>query len=134
MWLAICRHMTQINSFRDLTVWQVSMDLADVCFDIVGAIPYPYKLTFADQLIPAGISIPSNIAEGSRRPTKAYLNHLSYSLGSHGEVETLFEVIHRRNLVPEALLSRGVVLIEPVGKMLHGLRESLEARLKLQHT
>ena len=31
--------MTQINSFRDLTVWQVSMDLADVCFDIVEAIP-----------------------------------------------------------------------------------------------
>ena len=53
------------------------MDLADVCFDIVEAIPHPYKFTFADQLIPAGISIPSNIAEGSRRPTKAYLNHLS---------------------------------------------------------
>ena len=69
------------------------MDLANVCFDIVEAIPHPYRFTFADQLIPAGISIPSNIAEGSRRPTKAYLNHLSYSLGSHGEVETLFELI-----------------------------------------
>lgn len=121
--------MTNINSFRDLTVWQVSMDLAHVCFDIVEAIPYPYKFTFCDQLIPAGISIPSNIAEGSRRPTKAYLNHLSYSLGSHGEVETLFELIHRRKLVPKALLSKGVVLIEPIGKMLHGLEESLEMRL-----
>jgi four helix bundle protein len=102
------------------------MDLADICFEIIGAIPYPYKFTFADQLIPASISIPSNIAEGSRRPTKAYLNHLSYSLGSHGEVETLFEVIQRRKLVPEPLLSSGVVLIEPIGKMLYGLRESLE--------
>ena len=37
--------MTQINSFRDLTVWQVSMDLADVCFDIVEAIPHPYRFT-----------------------------------------------------------------------------------------
>ena len=109
------------------------MDLADICFEIIGAIPYPYKFTFADQLIPASISIPSNIAEGSRRPTKAYLNHLSYSLGSHGEVETLFEVIQRRKLVPEPLLSRGVVLIEPIGKMLHGLQESLEARLNQQH-
>ena len=63
---------TQINSFRDLTVWQVGMDLADVCFDIVEAIPHPYRFTFANQLIPAGISIPSTIAEGSRRPTKAY--------------------------------------------------------------
>jgi len=125
--------MTKINSFRDLTVWRVSLDLADVCFDIVDAIPYPYKFTFANQLIPAGISIPSNIAEGSRRPTKAYLNHLSYSLGSHGEVETLFEVIHRRKLVPEALLAKGVVLIEPIGKMLHRLGESLELCLNSEH-
>jgi four helix bundle protein len=105
------------------------MDPADVCFDIVEAIPNPYRFTFADQLIPAGISIPSNIAEGSRRSTKAYLNHLSFSLGSHGEVETLFELIHRRKLVPNPLLSKGVVLIEPIGKMVHGLVESLEVRV-----
>ena len=103
------------------------MDLADVCFDIIEAIPHPYRFTFANQLIPAGISIPSNIAEGSRRPTKAYLNHLSYSLGSHREVETLFELIQRRKLVPDPLLTKGVVLIEPIGKMLHGLVESLES-------
>ena len=121
--------MTSINSFRDLTVWQVSMDLVDVCFDIVEAIPYAYRFTFANQLLPAGISIPSNIAEGSRRPTKAYLNHVSYSLGSHGEVDTLFELIRRRKLVPDPLLNKGTVLIEPIGKMLHGLAESLEARL-----
>lgn len=133
MRLATSGRMTTINSFRDLTVWHVSMDLADVCFDIVEAIPHPYRFTFADQLIPAGISIPSNIAEGSRRPTKAYLNHLSYSLGSHGEVETLFELIHRRKLVPDPLLAKGIVLIEPIGKMLHGLSESLEVRLNEQH-
>ena len=125
--------MTTINSFRDLTVWQVSMDLADVCFDIVEAIPHPYRFTFANQLIPSGISIPSNIAEGSRRPTKAYLNHVSYSLGSHGEVDTLFQLIRRRKLVPDPLLNKGVVLIEPIGKMLHGLAESLEARLSAQN-
>jgi four helix bundle protein len=120
--------MTQINSFKDLTVWQVNMELADICFDIVEAIPHPYRFTFTGQIIRAGISIPSNIAEGSRRPTKAYLNHLSYSLGSHGELETLLELIHRRKLVPAPLLNKGVVLVEPIGKMLHGLVESLETR------
>ena len=29
------------------------MDLADVCFDIVEAIPHPYRFTFANQLIPS---------------------------------------------------------------------------------
>ena len=107
MCLASYRRMTPINSFKDLTVWQVSMDLADVCFDIVQAIPHPYRFTFANQLIQAGISIPSNIAEGSRRPTKAYLNHLSYSLGSQGEVETLLELIRRRKLVPDFAFGEG---------------------------
>ena len=125
--------MTKINSFRDLTVWQVSMNLAEVCFEIVEAIPHPYRFTFANQLLPAGISIPSNIAEGSRRPTRAYLNHVSYSLGSHGEVDTLFELIHRKKLAAEPVLSKGAVLIEPIGKMLHGLSESLEARLNTQN-
>ena len=106
------------------------MDLADLCFDVVEAIPHPYRFTFTNQVIPAGISIPSNIAEGSRRPTKAYLNHLSYSLGSHGELETLFELIHRRKLAPEGLLLKGTSLLEPVGKMLHGLVSSLESRLE----
>jgi four helix bundle protein len=129
MGIAFQGPMTTINSFRDLTVWQASMDLADVCFDIVDAIPHPYRFVFANQLLPAGISIPSNIAEGSRRPTKAYLNHISFSLGSHGEVDTLFELIHRRKLVPEPLLNKGIVLVEPIGKMLHGLVESLEMRL-----
>ena len=87
--------MTQINSFKDPTVWQASMDLAGVCFDIVEAIPHPYRFIFADQLLPAGISIPSNLAEG-RRPTKAYLNPVSYSLGSHGEVDTCSTVLRNR--------------------------------------
>jgi len=77
--------MTQINSFKDLIVWQVSMDLTDACFNIVEAIPYPYRFIFADQLLPAGISIPSNVAEGT-------------------------------------------VLTDPIGRMLHGLSESLELR------
>lgn len=126
--------MTSINSFRDLIVWQVSMDLANVCFDIVEAIPHPYRFTFSNQLIPAGLSVPSNIAEGSRRPTKAYLNHLSISLGSHGELETLLEIIGRRKLAPQPLLAKGLLLAEPVGKMLHGLAESLELRLRNERT
>ena len=130
MRFAVNGRMTQINSFKDLVVWQTSMDLADLCFDIVEAIQHPYRFIFADQLLPAGISIPSNLAEGSRRPTKAYLNHVSISLGSHGEVETLFELIRPRKLVPEQLLNKGFVLIDPIGKMLHGLNESLELRLQ----
>jgi four helix bundle protein len=102
------------------------MDLVDVCFDIVEALPQQYRFVFCNQLIPASISIPSNIAEGSRRPHKAYLNHLSYSLGSQAETETLFEVIRRRKIAPQPLLIQASSLAERVGQMLHGLVRSLE--------
>jgi len=57
---------------------------------------------------------------------KGYLNHLSYSLGSQAEVETVLEILKRRQLVPQPLLLKGVDLVEPVGKMLNGLIASLE--------
>jgi hypothetical protein len=34
MRLAFQCRMTQINSFKDLMVWQLSLGLADVCFDL----------------------------------------------------------------------------------------------------
>lgn len=126
MALAFMRRMAPIKSYKDLTVWQVSMDLVDVCFEIVEALPPKYRFIFCDQLLPAGISIPSNIAEGSKRTTKGYLNQLSYSLGSQAEVETVLEILKRRQLVPQPLLIKGVDLVEPVGKMLNGLIASLE--------
>ncbi len=126
MRLAFLRRMTHINSYKDLKVWHVGMDLVDVCFDIVEELPGRYRFTFSNQLLPAGISIPANIAEGSRRPRKAYLNHLSYALGSQAEVETILEVVNRRKLVPSGLVSKGFELAESTGRMLHGLVRSLE--------
>lgn len=95
---------------------------------IIEALPSRYCFIFRDQLLRASISVPSNIAEGSRRTTKGYLNHLSYALGSQAEVETILEVIRRRRLVDESLLMKSVNLAEPVGKMLHGLVASLGQR------
>jgi hypothetical protein len=37
-------------------------------------------------------------------------------------------LIGRRKLVPKPLLSKGIVLIEPIEKMLHGLVSSLDKR------
>ena len=118
--------MSKINSYKDLEVWRVSMDLADLCFEVIEALPARYRFIFSDQLLPAGISIPSNIAEGSRRPTKAYLNHLSYSLGSQAELETVLLIIRRRKLASVALIQSALTLAERIGQMLHRLVASLE--------
>lgn len=109
-------------------MWQSSMELASACFDIVDAIPPPFKFIFANQLLRAAVSIPSNIAEGNCRPRKAYRNHISIARGSHAEVETLLEVLARRGIVPSNVLVRGTALIAPIGRMLNGLAASLGTR------
>ena len=126
MQFAIYYSMTRITSYKDLQVWQLSMDLVDVCFDIIDVLPPRYAFTFCNQLLRSSISIPSNTAEGSRRPRRAYLNYLSIALGSQAEVETLLEVIKRRRLAPPLLLSKASLLTESIGRMLHGLVRSLE--------
>lgn len=118
--------MTEIKSYRDLEVWQRSLHLVDVCFDIVEALPPRYRFIFCDQLLRSGISIPSNIAEGTRRPMRAYLNHLSIGLGSGAEVETLLEVIRRRKFIAGTTIPDAMALAESVNQMLHALVRSLE--------
>ena len=95
--------MKQITSFRDLDVWQRSMDLVDL------------------------VSIPSNVAGGYRRKRQlAYQNHVSIALGSHGEMETELEVAFRNEFLSRARCKDLLDLSDRVGSMLYRLHESLE--------
>ena len=126
MRLALHRRMSKINSYKDLQVWRLGMDLVDACFNVVELVPDRHRFIFCNQLSRAAISTPSNIAEGSRRPRRAYLNHLSIALGSCAELETLLEILRRRRLVALSAIDKAVGLTESVSKMLHALVRSLE--------
>ena len=79
----------------------------------------------------AGVSIPSNIAEGhARDSTKEYLHHLSISLGSLAELETQLILAQRLRYVSETETEILFNQINTLGKMLRGLQKSLKAKLK----
>ncbi|MEW5984951.1 MAG: four helix bundle protein [Acidobacteriota bacterium] len=84
--------MKRISSFRDLEAWRLSMDLVQACFELSGSFPKSEIFGLTAQFRRAALSIPSNLAEGHRRPRPAYLNHVSIALGSHAELETCLEV------------------------------------------
>jgi four helix bundle protein len=92
--------MQPIGSYRDLEVWQLSMDLVDAIYKALRLFPSG-EVDLRRQLWRAAISIPSNVAEGYRRKKNraAYRNHVSIAFGSVGEVETCFEVIRRNQLL-----------------------------------
>lgn len=78
----------QIISYRDLEVWQQGMDLADLVYDLTERFPARERYGLALQMRKAAVSIPSNIAEGTRHRTPRYLSRVIIALGEHAELET----------------------------------------------
>ena len=122
----------QITSYRDLLVWKQAVDLADLVYDITERFPARERYGLAFQMRKAAVSIPSNIAEGTRHRTAGYLARVIIALGEHAELETQDILAVRRRFVPEPLNHKFVTLSESVGRLAHGLSRSLEIRLDEQ--
>ena len=118
---------TDIVSFRDLEVWKVAMDLVDLVYVSTRAMPRS-EFDLRRQMRRAGVSIPSNVAEGHRRKKKrqAYQNHVSIALGSQGELETQVEIALRQKFLDPAAGQTILALSDRVGAMLYRLHESLD--------
>ena len=117
-------------TYRDLDVWKQGMDLVEQCYRTTAGFPSFELYGLTSQLRRAAVSIPSNVAEGHcRRTTKAYANHVSIALGSHGELETCIELSARLGFLKTLEATRLLTSADSVGRLLNGLYRSLEARL-----
>ncbi len=78
------------------------------------------------QLRRAGVSIPSNIAEGHRRGTdKEFIQFLNIARGSLAEVETQIIIANDVKLIEDSITEEMVVEINEIGKMINVLISSL---------
>jgi len=119
-----------VNNYRDLKVWQMAMKLTEDIYRTTESFPSRETYALANQLQRAAVSIPSNIAEGhARNSTKDYLRFISISQGSLAEAETQLELAHRLGYIPQAELLCLLEQTNEVGRMLHGLRSALAAKL-----
>ncbi len=85
-----------IQSYKDLTVWQKSMDLLVEIYRLTKLFPRDEQFASTSQVRRAAISIPSNIAEGHGRLTKAEFRHfLCVARGSFAEAETQLQIAIR---------------------------------------
>ena len=89
--------MKTARNFREYKVWQDAVAYASEIYKVSAEMPWFEKKGLCDQLQRAVVSISSNIAEGSARPSDADFAHfLDMSLGSSYEVET--QLIIARNV------------------------------------
>ncbi|PIU56564.1 MAG: hypothetical protein COS88_02690 [Chloroflexi bacterium CG07_land_8_20_14_0_80_51_10] len=103
------------------------MDIVVDCYQITKRFPKSETYGLASQLQRAAVSIPANIAEGrERQHTKEFLQHLSIAYGSVAELETLVQIAERLNYLDVNQLKQILDKTAEVGRMLNGLRRSLE--------
>lgn len=118
--------MGSVKSYRELVVWQKSMDLTKAIYDSTR--PWPKEETYGltSQTRRAAVSIPANIAEGQARGTTGqFVQFLGIARGSLAELETLLllssDLGYTTPNAAESLLSH----CAEIGRLLNGLLRSL---------
>jgi four helix bundle protein len=116
-----------VKSYKDLLVWQKSMDLVEEIYKVTSAFPRNEEFGLKSQMRRAAVSIPSNIAEGQgRHHRKVFLEFLFIALGSLFELRTQIELTIRLKILSESECEQTRCLCDEVGKMLHGLVSSIQ--------
>ena len=116
-----------MQDYRKLKVWQKAHELViDVYADSATHLRVPDAWPVRDQMRPAAISIPSNIAEGAGRGSdRDFRRFLLHSLGSANELEYDFLLAKDLSFVPVRLYEVRARQIAEVRRMLSSLVQQL---------
>ena len=82
-----------MHYYRELTIWQRSMDYVVKIYEISRDFPKAEKYGLTAQLRSCAVSIPSNMSESAGRGTnRQFKRFLEISMGSINEVQTQVEL------------------------------------------
>jgi len=115
-----------MKNFKDLFVWQKSIELVVLVYKITKDFPAEEKYGLSNQMRRAGVSIPSNIAEGHIRSTeKDFGQFLAIARGSCAELETQNIIGRRLGYINESDYAIFSGKIDEVARMLGSLRSKV---------
>ena len=117
----------QFRTYRDLNVWQKSVELAEQSYRLAKKLPKAEDYGMGSQLRRAAISVPANIAEGQgRRGSREFARFLAIAHGSLMELESLVALGQRLGYYTAADLKEVEELANHVGGMMGALRKSID--------
>ena len=117
--------------YKDLTVWQKSMDLGIEIYNLSKKFPNDEMFGLVNQIRRAAISIASNIAEGQGRATpKEYLYFLSIARGSNAEVDTQLQFAIRLGYISAEEAKNAIELIKTTAKLINATMTSVKSKLQ----
>ena len=114
------------QNYRDLVVWQKSIELAKLLYPLSAQFPSEEKFGLISQIRRAAVSIPSNIAEGqARHTTGEFIQSISHAEGSVAEVDTQLFLAVELDFVSNKQAARCFDLLGDERRMLNALRRRL---------
>lgn len=118
-----------INSYRDLLVWQQAMDLSVRCYQLTASFPREEIYGLTSQIRRAAVSIAANVAEGHGREGPAsFVQFLRIAQGSLKETETHLLLAERLGFAGQADIEALLEMCDSLGRMLRSLIRSLQAK------
>ncbi len=111
------------QSFEDLEVWQRGCRLSVAIFK---AFEHCAIMSLRNQIERAGLSIPSNIAEGAERGgVKEFAQFLKIAKASSGELRTQLYIAGKLKIIEATRIRSLVKESKEISAMLEGLRKSI---------
>ncbi|MBC8162748.1 MAG: four helix bundle protein [Roseiflexaceae bacterium] len=105
--------------------------LAEEVYRATESFPKSETYGLTSQMRRAGVSVPSNIAEGHARTyTREYTRFLTIAMGSLAELETQIEIATRLRFLSEDMSKQLLVQADSLGKQLRALSTALAQRVR----
>jgi four helix bundle protein len=121
----------KIKRFEDLIAWQKARVLTAEIYQITRLGEFARDFGLSGQIQKASVSIMSNIAEGFERGGRGEFHQfLSIAKGSTAEVRSQLYVALDVGYIESSVFQRVMKLAEEVGRIVGGLRSSVEKQRK----
>jgi four helix bundle protein len=123
--------MSNDFAFKELKVWQKSIEFADSILDIIENLYSSQKhYRLIEQIEASSVSISSNIAEGKGRDSKKeYIRFLYIARGSLYETVSILTLFEKRNWIAKEVLIKLENLGVEIASMLKGLINAIAKTL-----
>jgi len=114
------------HQYKDLKVWQKSMDLVELVYASSYLFPKVEQFGLTSQTRRSAVSIPSNIAESAGRNSNKDFDHfLSMANGSACELETQLILAKRMDYISAEKLQTLSGMLSEISKMIYELKKTL---------
>jgi len=119
-----------VSRFEDLIAWQKARVLTKSIYDLTRDRPFATDFGLKGQIQRSAVSTMSNIAEGfERNRLTEFQQFLSIAKGSCGETRSLLYVAYDVQYITEPVFKLRLAQAEEVGRIIGGLRASVEREL-----